>query len=167
MIELRKSVESEINTIMEFENSADVSEFIVPTTLEKHRTDMLKPEITYLSIVDEDSLLGYIILAIEDDLTSIEFRRIVIDSKGQGVGQVAIREMEHYCKNNLKAKRIWLDVFDANKRGKHIYNKLGYRQFKVGELNGQSLLYMDKIISRCRFPKLSHSVLLDNQSGLI
>jgi diamine N-acetyltransferase len=146
MIKLRESAEAEIDLFIGFENSADVSEFIIPSSFEKHRTDMLKPEIIYLSIIDEGSLLGFIMLVMEVDLQSIEFRRIVVDSKDKGVGQFAIREMEHYCKNNLDANRIWLDVFDANQRGKHIYEKLGYRQFKIDKLNGKVLIFMEKNI---------------------
>jgi ribosomal protein S18 acetylase RimI-like enzyme len=54
--------------------------------------------------------------------------------------------MEHYCTKTLKANRILLDVFKANTRGLHIYQKLGYQFFKSEELNGTTLLYMDKRI---------------------
>jgi len=60
----------------------------------------------------------------------VEFRRVLIDHNNLGIGQTAITEMEKYCKNNLKAKRIWLDVYQDNAIGKHIYEKFGYTIFK-------------------------------------
>ena len=120
------------------------SDFIIPYSVEHHRAEMHKPNVVYLSIVSEDTLLGFIILVAEDDSESVEFRRIVVASKDNGIGQSAISEMERYCVDALKCNRIWLDVFEINKRGQHIYNKLGYGQFKTGEYNGKVLLYFNK-----------------------
>ena len=89
-------------------------------------------------------LLGFLILSVDTDSKSIEFRRIVVASKGRGTGQSAIKKMEHYCKHNFNCDRIWLDVFEFNERGQHIYKKMGYKQFKSGEYNGKTLLYFEK-----------------------
>lgn len=129
---------------VEIEKLDGTSDFIIPYSVEQHRAEMRKPNVVYLSIVSNDALSGFIILATEDDSESVEFRRIVVASKGRGTGQSAISKMERYCADVLKCNRIWLDVFEINKRGQHIYNKLGYRQFKTGEYNGKALLYYDK-----------------------
>ena len=144
MIKLRKSREDEISSFVEIENLNDTPDFIIPYSSEKHLTEIRKPNVVYLSIVSKDTMLGFIILATEDDSESVEFRRIVVASKGNGVGQSAIFEMERYCKDILKCNRIWLDVFEINKRGQHIYKKLGYKQFKTGEYNGKVLLCFSK-----------------------
>ena len=86
------------------------------------------------------------ILALDSDLTSVEFRRIVVAAKGAGIGQAAIAAMEAYCVEALRRQRIWLDVFASNPRGLHIYQKLGYRRFDSGELDGRKLLYLQKTI---------------------
>ncbi|MBO2649734.1 hypothetical protein I6M51_10365 [Shewanella algae] len=52
--------------------------------------------------------------------------------------------MEEYCLNELNASRIWLDVFDINEVGRHIYQKLGYCEFDTTEVNGKRLLFMQK-----------------------
>jgi RimJ/RimL family protein N-acetyltransferase len=41
-------------------------------------------------------------------------------------------------------RRIWLDVFEHNARGRHVYEKLGYRRFDSGELDGKPLLLYEK-----------------------
>lgn len=144
MIELKQSKEHEISKFSEMERLNGTSDFIIPYTIEKHCTEMHKPNIVYLSIYSKSILVGFIILAVEDESENVEFRRIVVESKNKGIGQVAVSEMERYCKDLLKRNRIWLDVFDDNKRGQHIYNKLGYKQFKTGEYNGKPLLYFAK-----------------------
>ena len=68
----------------------------------------------------------------------------MVGAKGAGTGQGAIRAMEAYCSNQLRRERIWLDVFASNSRGRHVYRKLGYREFKRGELRGKALLFMEK-----------------------
>jgi len=54
--------------------------------------------------------------------------------------------MEQYCAAILKANRIWLDVFETNNRGQHIYQKLGYKVYRSDQVKGISLLYMEKSI---------------------
>lgn len=144
MINLRKSKEDEIPCFVVSENLVGTSDFIIPYSEEQHRDEMRKPNIIYLSITEEENLLGFIILSVDADSKSIEFRRIVVASKGHGTGQAAIEEMERYCKHNLNCDRIWLDVFEFNNRGQHIYKKLGYKKYKSGMYNGKALLYFEK-----------------------
>ena len=54
--------------------------------------------------------------------------------------------MEDYCRSRFNSRRIWLDVFAFNARGIHVYNKLGYQQFKSGEYESKTLLYMEKLL---------------------
>ncbi|MFV7759751.1 hypothetical protein ACNPKZ_04255 [Shewanella algae] len=57
------------------------------------------------------------------------------------------KDTVHYFsiyQNELNASRIWLDVFDINQVGRHIYQKLGYCEFDATEVNGKRLLFMQK-----------------------
>ena len=83
-------------------------------------------------------------MVIEANTESIEFHRIVIDEKCREIGQLAIGEMGNYCRNVLSAKRIWLDVYEDNLPGKHIYERLGYRKYKENTCDGRKLLYYEK-----------------------
>ncbi len=145
MFELLKSDPKEIPKFVQLECAKDTSEFVIPYPAEKHKKEMRKEQIYYLSIYNNKLFSGFIILALESN-GSIEFRRIVVASKGKGEGQTAIWEMEKYCATVLKCNRIWLDVFASNLRGIHIYKKLGYKQFKTSEFDGKQLFYFEKTL---------------------
>ena len=144
MIHLDDSKVEELASFVEMELAADTAEFILPYDLERHRREFQRDDIHYLSIYDAGGLAGFFILALEADGRSVEFRRVVIDSTRRGIGQAAIRLMESYCRDRLGRERVWLDVFEFNRRGRHIYQKLGYRYFDQTELEGKTLLFFDK-----------------------
>ena len=84
----------------------------------------------HLSIFDKsDSLLiGHIILAgLKNNNDSIEFKRIVVSKKGFGFGRDAIGLIKKYCFENLKAHRVWLDVYSDNNRAIRLYKSQGFR----------------------------------------
>lgn len=117
---------------------------ILPYSLARHEREFARKENIYLSILRDDRLTGFIILGLDEDGSSVEFRRIVVATRGGGTGQQAIFRMEEYCRDELRRYRVWLDVFADNLRGQHIYRKLGYRQFDKGDLGGRILLYFVK-----------------------
>jgi diamine N-acetyltransferase len=53
-----------------------------------------------------------------------------------------------YVFQELKAHRLWLDVFETNKRAQHVYERLGFRRegilreaiFRDGEFHTQVLM---------------------------
>ncbi len=144
MVVVREAKIDEIPRFVEMEQAKGTAEFIIPYSLGDHLAKFNKQDIVYLSIIDEGRLAGFIILAIDPDGVSVEFRRIVVSAKNKGIGQSAIRAMEDYCRAKFRCKRIWLDVFEFNERGRYIYEKLGYTQFKKGKHDGKSLLYYQK-----------------------
>ncbi len=147
MIELRASRVEELQIFCSMERDADTRACILPYTLQQHRHQFERVEIAYLSIYVFDELAGFFILKLDSDHSSVEFRRVVIASKGLGIGQPAILAMEDYCRDQLRRNRIWLDVFEFNRRGKHIYEKLGYRLFDSRDHDGKKLLYYQKNIT--------------------
>ena len=146
MITLQESIESEVLSFIEMEQSTEASEFIIAHSLQHHLAEMQKSEIVYLSIFSNGLLAGFIILAIDNCDKSVEFRRIVVAVKGQGIGQSAIPVMEAYSVEKFSCERIWLDVFATNQRGRHIYTKLGYKQFKTDKHQGAQLLFFEKYL---------------------
>ena len=121
------------------------SYFVTQTGLEAHQEYYDDPNITYLSIENSrGEFSGYFVLVVEPDAASVEFRRILIDENRRGVGQTAITEMENYCRKEFGVKRIWLDVYEDNAIGRHVYEKLGYQQFKEEVEEGRKLLFYEK-----------------------
>lgn len=143
MLTLQPAKKQDVALFTQMEMAQDTSSYIIPYTEEQHIAEMEKNEIKYLSIYQQNTLIGFIILALESG-TRVEFRRIVIAQKGCGYGQIAMQLLEQYCKQELQKRVIWLDVFESNKRGIHIYQKLGYQQFELAEHEGKTLLLMQK-----------------------
>ncbi|MBY5947768.1 GNAT family N-acetyltransferase [Photobacterium rosenbergii] len=125
------------------EQDKDTLEFILPNSLEEHITLINSSDVLYLSVYQNGSLVGFCTI-VADNQGSAELRRIVIASKGNGLGQQVIKEVERYCSQKLQCSKLWLDVFKFNSRGIHIYTKLGFTQFKTGSYQGKELLFMVK-----------------------
>lgn len=138
---------AELDIVCELELDADTVPYILPTPRARHEANMARDDMIYLSIYREARFAGYFILVLEADGESVEFRRIVIAEKGAGTGREAIARMEAYCRDRLGRRRIWLDVFDFNDRGMHLYPKLGYRYTGDQDLDGKRLLFFEKNLS--------------------
>lgn len=147
MITLRSSSEEELKVFVGMELQTHAINFVNSMDLDTHIKKFKKPNVIYLSIENSNSeVSGYFILVIEPDTESVEFQRIVIDENCRGVGQIAITQMENYCRNKLHSKRIWLDVYEDNLVGKHIYEKLGYKKFKESTVDERALLFYQKML---------------------
>lgn len=142
MIKLRPAHRHELTLFASMQAQPHASAFLTPKTLAQHQAQFDDPAITYLSVVLNDSpevVAGYFVLV--DEGESIEFRRIVIDQSHRGLGQGAINLMQQWCVARFGPRRIWLDVYDDNVIGKHIYQKLGFEKFS-SELEGTRLLLL-------------------------
>ncbi len=147
MISLRPSKRDELELFDKMDRQCHANRFVYQTGFKTHQDYFSNPDITYLSIENScGEFSGYFILVVEPETESVEFRRILIDQSKRGVGQMAIFEMESYCRKKLNVKRIWLDVYDDNTIGKHIYEKMGYQQFKVHLVEGRKLLFYEKAL---------------------
>ena len=147
MISLRLSKKNELAIFVDMETQAHANRFVNSTDLKTHQNNFNNPNVIYLSIENsKGELSGFFILVNEPDEESVEFQRILVDESKRGIGQDAISEMENYCKLELHTKRIWLDVYDDNDIGKHIYEKMGYQKFKEAFYDGRKLLFYQKAL---------------------
>ncbi len=147
MIRVSESHDDELEKFSEMDLDPGTSEHITVSSLQQHQQAFARDDIVYLSIYRDAGLVGYFMLALESDPGSIEFRRIVVATRGAGIGQQAIPAMEDFCRDRLGCQRIWLDVFETNTRGRHVYEKLGYQLFDTGQLRGRKLFFMQKNIA--------------------
>ena len=105
-------------------------EFIGQYDIDRHKAVIEDKDEMHLSIFDKSDnlMIGHIIIAgLENSNDSIEFRRIVISKKGKGFGKDAISLIKKYCFEDLRAHRVWLDVFDDNNRAVSLYQLQGFR----------------------------------------
>ena len=144
MVTIREAYIEELAAFVSMEQEADIADFIVPYSLDMHQTKFNEQNTIYLSILYKAQLVGFMLLVLDADQISAEFRRIVVSARGKGIGQAALEMMEHYCMTKLGRHRIWLDVFEFNERGRHIYEKRGYKPFKSETYEGKRLLFYEK-----------------------
>ncbi len=145
MIRLRKSTFDELSLFIEMAARPHAKNFILQTDLEGHQKNFKEDRFHYLTIeTEKNEVAGYFILRVDHTKQEVEFGRICIHQDYVGIGQQSIGLMEKYCREELNCKRIWLDVFEDNSRGIHIYEKLGYKKFKEEELKGRQLLFYRK-----------------------
>ena len=136
---------NELSTIHRMEQDTDTAEFIVPYRLARHESEYAKDNVYYKSIYGPPGeLIGFAILALNDNGTTMEFRRLMISEKGKGFGSRAVALMDTVAKEEFHCRRIWLDVFEFNTRGQHVYTKLGYVFQSRTEYQGRVLRVYDK-----------------------
>jgi RimJ/RimL family protein N-acetyltransferase len=128
------------------EQAPDTRDYIRPYTTVEHERFLLDPQLVYLRILDGGTPAGFMLLALDQDDRSVEFRRIVVTRRNGGVGQAAIVAMERFCAQELGRERVWLDVFEHNARARHVYEKLGYAPFGETEVGGSRLLLYHKTL---------------------
>ena len=145
MISLRPARADELEILDAMDRQDHASRFVIQTGIEQHRRNFDDPDITYLCIEnDQGELCGYFILVAESGGKTIEFRRILIDGEQRGIGQIAIAKMEDYCRQRWQPCKIWLDVYDDNEIGLHIYPKLGYAWTSETISDGRRLHFFEK-----------------------
>jgi RimJ/RimL family protein N-acetyltransferase len=144
MLELERATTLDVPALIALERAADTKPYIIPYSDHEHERNMADPALVYLRIVEDGLTAGFFILALDGDGTSVEFRRIVVSAKDRGLGQLAIARMEGFCRTQLGRSRIWLDVFEHNARGRHIYEKLGYKKYMTRTHDNGSLWLYEK-----------------------
>ena len=127
IIKITNSIEADIRKIVEFELSN--KQFVNSYNIEKHLSLLLDSDCLHLSLrrLDNDNLVGHMLLFGLDGVNnSLELRRIAINEKGHGFGREAIQLLKRLCFEELKFHRLWLDVYDDNKRAYNLYESEGF-----------------------------------------
>ncbi len=141
---LRNTTSNELAAIAAMEQG-EAAATILPAPPEQHRKDYVRSDTLYESLVRGDELLGFVVLVLDPDGFSLEMRRIVVATSGQGYGTQAVRLVDGIARAHGRG-RIWLDVFEENARARHVYENCGYSVFGDTELNGRRLLLYEKLL---------------------
>ena len=130
-IGLRPATIDEVDYIYELEARPENSHFVMAYSKERHTQIIVNADEELLIIVDKatDKPMGFVILAgLTNPNLSMEFRRLVISDKGKGLGRQALHLIIQYCFKMLKFHRLWLDVYEDNERGIHLYQSVGFKK---------------------------------------
>ena len=129
MVRLRPALPAELARFTAFETAEEAAPFVNTYTPAEHARMDARDDVTYLSIERAGELAGFVLLVLDPDGESVELRRIVVVRTDRGTGQLALAAAERYCREELRRRRVWLDVAPKNVRAKHIYGKRGYIPF--------------------------------------
>lgn len=151
-LELRTTHKNDLPFVFETEQNASKSGFVTRQKLEEHEEFLVNKDIRHLIIEEERRPLGYVILAgLEDVNENVEFVRIVVSEKGKGYGRKALQLVKILVFEEFKAHRLWLDVFDFNKRAIGLYESEGFtvegiwRECAKDENGRKSLVFMSML----------------------
>ncbi len=144
-ISIRDTRREELDRIFDMEQG-EARGFIVGYSPERHQAEFARSDIAYKSIWRDNQLIGFLILALDSDSQSFEFRRIVIAEPGRGYGKKVVRRVDEICRREFGRTRVWLDVFETNTRARRVYEQCGYRMYGKSEHEGKALLLYEKVI---------------------
>ncbi|MEX0298399.1 MAG: GNAT family N-acetyltransferase [Kordiimonas sp.] len=98
-----------------------------------HARNLITPAFHYLIAENEQSApVAYAILR-DDGTDKTEWRRIIVAQPGNGVGKAFMQGVISMFFEN-KTKAIWLDVYEENKRARHVYKSLGFTETSIQPL---------------------------------
>lgn len=165
-----KTTEADLDEILALESKKENRHWIFPYPRSRHLLAIQdENEFHFCIKSDDETLLGFIILAKSPkEHDSIEFRRIVIDKKGQGLGCVALKWIKHYAFEKLNAHRLWLDVFTDNRRALGLYLNEGFVREGVKRAcianggNRRNLLLMSMLKAEYNAFKARHVIYWEN-----
>jgi len=129
-IGITETIYADLDLIIEIESQEENIVFITPYDKKRHLQVIEKKDEAHLTVWDKKTtkIIGFIILAgLENPNLSLEFRRIVVQSKGNGFGRQCLQLTKEYCFGKLKFHRLWLDVFDDNLRAINLYKSEGFQ----------------------------------------
>lgn len=125
---LRSAVNSDIPGILALEGGPRARAFVGQWSEERHRATLTGGDARYfVSEAESGDLQAYVILrGLSEEPGSIELKRIVVDPPGQGLGRRLLAETIRIVFEELKAHRLFLDVYEDNARARHLYESLGF-----------------------------------------
>jgi len=120
-----EAAESDIPYIMRLEQHPENRKFVRQGTVEEHTIEVNSPEYFVIIIKERFDRIGYMLCHMDNENSSFELRRMIIQHKSKGYGRSAIKGLIKYSMEELRFHRFWLDVYEDNETGIHLYESIG------------------------------------------
>ena len=120
---------SDLDFVVSVEQDAQNLPFITPWERPQHEGAIRFPDSRHFIIEAgaDWAQTGFVILqGCRNPNHSVELKRIVLQSKGHGLGRTCVRLLKHMAFEDLHAHRFWLDVKSRNTRALHLYEREGF-----------------------------------------
>lgn len=124
-LKMLEATDSDIPYIISLEQHPDNRKYVLQGSLEEHKKEIEDPSYLIMIIKQKYDKIGYMLCHKDEDNSSFELRRMIIQSKAQGYGKEAIQGLIDYAINTLDFHRFWLDVYEDNEKGIHLYESIG------------------------------------------
>ena len=128
-VRLRPTMQSDLEFVLSLENDPANLPFITPWERTQHEAAIRFPDFRHFIIEGGEALdaAGFLILiGCRSKNLSLELKRMVVQSKGGGLGRAALRVAKKVAFDDLGAHRFWLDVKTHNTRAKALYDSEGF-----------------------------------------
>lgn len=128
-VRLRPTMLSDLDFVTSVEEDQHNRPFITPWERTQHEGAVRFPDFRHF-IVEAGAgtePVGFVILqGCRNPNASVELKRIVLQTKGQGLGRACVRLLKQMAFRDLHAHRFWLDVKTLNTRAQALYASEGF-----------------------------------------
>jgi len=128
-MKIRNAIAADVPLICAIESEPEFREFVGRWLEQEHSQALASPDAAYL-IAEDDAgePVGFaILLGLQSEHKSLELKRLVVTTPGQGTGTALLRAAAERAFVRHSAHRLWLDVFATNARARHVYQTFGFR----------------------------------------
>jgi diamine N-acetyltransferase len=126
---LRPTMLSDLDAVVAIEQDQHNLPFITPWERTQHEGAIRFPDFRHFIVEAGDGRerLGFVILqGCRNPHHSVELKRIVLQTKGLGLGRACVRRLKAMAFDDLGAHRFWLDVKSLNTRALALYESEGF-----------------------------------------
>jgi diamine N-acetyltransferase len=128
-VRLRPTMQSDLDYVLTLENDPANLPFITPWERTQHEAAIRFPDFRHFILEGGAGLdaVGFLILiGCRSRHLSLELKRMVVQTQGEGYGRAALRVAKKVAFDDLGAHRFWLDVKKRNARAKALYDGEGF-----------------------------------------
>lgn len=128
-LRLRPTMLSDLDFVISVETDARNLPFITPWERTQHEAAVRIPDFRHFIVEAgaEYERAGFVILqGCRNPQRSVELKRIVLQSKGHGLGRACVQLLKRMAFRDLHAHRFWLDVKSLNTRALQLYASEGF-----------------------------------------
>jgi len=128
-LRLRPTMLSDLDFVTSVERDSHNLPFITPWERTQHEGALRIPDLRHFIVEagpagDRDGFV--IVQGCRNPHRSVELKRIVLQSKGRGLGRRCVRLLKQMAFRDLHAHRFWLDVKALNTRALALYASEGF-----------------------------------------
>ena len=128
-VRLRPTMLSDLEFVVSVESDPQNLPFITPWDRTQHEGAVRIPDFRHFIVEAGPDLerSGFVILqGCRNPHRSLELKRMVLQTKRQGIGRSCLRQLKRLAFGDFRAHRFWLDVKCLNLPAMHFYQAEGF-----------------------------------------